>query len=218
MAPMDFDEQRDAMVQQQLAARGVRSPRVLQAMRRVPREHFVDDALRDDAYRDGPLPIGAQQTISQPYVVALMAEALALQGDERVLEIGTGSGYAAAVLGCLAARVVTVERIESLAQQAARRLAALGYDNVQVRCGDGTLGWPDEAPYGGIVVTAAGPSLPPALKEQLADGAWLVMPVGADAHAQELLCVQRTGRRRYRSRSLGGVRFVPLRGAQGWPD
>lgn len=214
---MGFEQQREAMVQQQLAARGVRSARVLQAMRRVPREAFIGEDWRDDAYRDGPLPIGASQTISQPYVVALMAEALALRGDEVVLEVGTGSGYAAAVLSCLATRVVTVERIASLASSAAQRLAALGYANVQVHCGDGTLGWPDEAPYGGIVVTAAGPQLPPALKAQLAEGAWLVMPVGDDTQLQELLCVQRTGSDRYRRRSLGSVRFVPLLGAQGWP-
>jgi protein-L-isoaspartate(D-aspartate) O-methyltransferase len=135
-----------------------------------------------------------------------------------VLEVGTGSGYAAAVLSCLATRVVTVERIESLASAAAQRLATLGYANVQVHCGDGTLGWPDDAPYGDIVVTAAGPHLPPALKTQLAMGGWLVMPVGEDAEMQELLCVQRTGIDHYRNRSLGGVRFVPLLGAQGWPE
>lgn len=207
---------RDEMVRYQIVARGVRSPQVLQAMRQVPREAFVDAAQRHLAYENNPLPIGEQQTLSQPYVVALMAEALQLRDSDRVLEVGTGSGYAAAVLGRIARQVFSVERVHSLADSAATRLRDLGYDNVQVRQGDGTLGWAEQAPFDAILVSAGGPHVPPSLKSQLALGGRLVMPVGRDAESQELLVVTRVGQSRFKTRSLGGVRFVPLIGEQGW--
>jgi protein-L-isoaspartate(D-aspartate) O-methyltransferase len=216
MDPCDADRQRERMVQQQIAARGVRAPRVLQAMRTVPREAFIDDMLRDAAFDDGPLPIGEQQTLSQPYIVALMIEALDLQGDERVLEVGTGSGYASAVLACLARQVFSIERFASLAASAADRLAALGFGQVQVRQGDGTLGWSEQAPFDAILVSASGPRVPPALKAQLAIGGRLVMPVGRDREQQELLRLTRVAESRFSTRRLGGVRFVPLIGEEGW--
>lgn len=205
------------MVERDIAGRGVRDARVLAAMRAVPRAAFVPSASRHQAYDDHPLPIGENQTISQPYIVALMAEALQLRGSERVLEIGTGSGYAAAVLARLCAQVHTVERIDTLADRASRLLADLGVSNVQVHCGDGTLGWPDAAPYDAIVVTAGGPAVPPALQAQLAPGGRLVMPVGTSHRWQDLVRVTRAGADAFRTESLGGVVFVPLLGAQGWP-
>ncbi len=207
---------REQMVQDQIVSRGVRSPQVLQAMRQVPREAFVDAEQRHLAYEDNPLPIGEHQTLSQPYVVALMTEALHLRDSDRVLEVGTGSGYAAAVLGRIAQQVFSVERVHSLADNAATRLRDLGYHNVQVRQGDGTLGWADEAPFDAIMVSAGGPHVPPSLKSQLAIGGRLVMPVGRDAESQELLVITRTTESRFKTRSLGSVRFVPLIGAQGW--
>jgi protein-L-isoaspartate(D-aspartate) O-methyltransferase len=218
MSDTDFAQQRAAMVAEQIEARGVRDPRVLAAMRSVPREQFVGAGWREDAYDDSPLPIAAGQTISQPYIVALMAEALQLEGGERVLEIGTGSGYAAAVLGRLAAEVHTVERIAGLADAATQALAALGCRNVHVHSGDGTLGWPALAPYDAIVVTAAGPDVPAALKSQLKLGGRLVMPVGQKHGHQELLRLTRSGEHAEHSEVLLSVRFVPLTGAQGWPE
>jgi protein-L-isoaspartate(D-aspartate) O-methyltransferase len=170
------------------------------------------------AYEDGALPIGEEQTISQPYVVAVMTEALGLRPDDRVLEIGTGSGYAAAVLATIAAEVYTIERLEGLAESARRRLAELGYANVQVRHGDGSLGWPEHAPYDAIVVTASGPDVPTALLNQLAVGGRLVMPVGSKFGRQRLVRIQRTAADSYRRENLEGVVFVPLIGAQGWPE
>lgn len=215
-----FRARRCEMVDRDIAARGVRDPRVLAAMRAVPRERFVPEARRDEACADHPLPIGAGQTISQPYIVALMSEALQLRGHERVLEIGTGSGYAAAVLARLAAEVHSVERIPGLAEGARRVLAALGVANVQVHVGDGTLGWPAAAPYDAIVVTAAGPQLPPALRAQLAPGGRLVMPVGASHGWQDLLRLTRAAGDGSdapdRLERLCSVAFVPLLGAQGW--
>jgi protein-L-isoaspartate(D-aspartate) O-methyltransferase len=214
---MDAQGQRRAeMVDRDIAGRGVRDPRVLAAMRAVPREAFVPAGLRAQAYDDRPLPIDAGQTISQPYIVALMAEALRLGGDERVLEIGTGSGYAAAVLSHLAARVDTVERVAELAESAADRLAQLQVAHVHVHRGDGTLGWPDGAPYDAIVVTAGGPQVPPALRAQLAPGGRLVMPVGGSRHWQDLVRVTRLGAEDFRTESLCDVSFVPLLGQQGW--
>ena len=216
---MDSERRRRLeMVGRDIAGRGVRDARVLAAMRDVPREAFVPASRRVQAYDDRPLPIGAGQTISQPYIVALMCEALQLKGDERVLEIGTGSGYAAAVLSRLAAKVDTVERIFELAERAKHLLMELKLSNVQVHCGDGTLGWPDAAPYDAIVVTAAGPDVPQALKAQLAPGGRLVMPVGASRGSQMLVRVTRTGQDDYRSESLCEVAFVPLLGEQGWPE
>jgi len=206
------------MVDSDIAGRGLGDARVLAAMRSVPRESFVPKAWRDQAYDDRPLPIGAGQTISQPYIVALMAEALQLHGDERVLEIGTGSGYAAAVLARLAAQVDSVERVAELADRATEQLLVLGVTNVRVHCGDGTLGWPDAAPYDAIIVTAGGPAVPLALQAQLTPGGRLVMPVGARRGRQTLVRLTRTGADQYLTESLCEVAFVPLLGAQGWAE
>jgi protein-L-isoaspartate(D-aspartate) O-methyltransferase len=203
------------MVAQQIGARGVRDPRVLEAMLEVARERFVAPALVDRAYEDAPLGIGGGQTISQPYVVALMCEALGLVGSEKVLEVGTGSGYGAAVLGRLARDVYTIERVPDLAATAATRLAALGYVNVHVTEGDGTLGLPEQAPFEAIVVTAAGPHVPPDLLAQLGVGGRLVIPVG-DADRQHLLRIDRIAGERFHERNLGPVSFVPLVGEAGW--
>jgi protein-L-isoaspartate(D-aspartate) O-methyltransferase len=211
-----FAEQRERMVEQ-IAARGVRDPAVLTAMRTVPRERFVPESLADRAYDDGPLPIGEGQTISQPYVVAAMTEALRLQPRDRVLEIGTGSGYAAAVLASIVAEVYTVERVASLAEAACRRLADLGYATVHVRLGDGTLGWAEHAPYDAIVVTAGGPDVPQSLLRQLAPDGRLVMPVGPGPRSQRLVRIVRTPDDRYERDDFEDVAFVPLIGAEGWP-
>jgi protein-L-isoaspartate(D-aspartate) O-methyltransferase len=201
------------MVEEQLIARNIRDERVLQAMREVPRELFVPPALKEMAYEDRALPIGDDQSISQPYVVALTLEALALRGDETVLDIGTGSGYAAALLSRLARRVYSVERLPQLAQSARERLARLGFP-VQVRCGDGTLGWPERAPFGAIAAAAAGPIVPPALAAQLELGGRLVMPL-QEGDTQMLVEVKRLGKDTFRTDKLQEVRFVPLIGAQG---
>jgi protein-L-isoaspartate(D-aspartate) O-methyltransferase len=214
---VDAARLRKLMVERQIRARGVRDPRVLAAMATVPREAFVAPELADLAYDDRPLPIESGQTISQPYIVALMTEAMTLTGSETVLEVGTGSGYAAAVLARVANSVYTIERVPELADTARERLARLAYHNVDVRCGDGTLGWPEHAPYDAIVAAAGGPDLPRALLEQLAIGGRLVMPVGSPGE-QQLVRVTRTGELDYRREDLGGVRFVPLIGAHGWAD
>jgi protein-L-isoaspartate(D-aspartate) O-methyltransferase len=206
------------MVETQIVERGIRDPRVLQAMRAVPRELFVAEELAGHAHDDRPLPILEGQTISQPYVVAWMAEALETRPTDRVLEIGTGSGYAAAVLSRVVAEVYTVERFPDLARLASRRLERLGFDNVIVRVGDGTLGWPEMAPFDGIVVAAGGPEVPPSLLEQLAVGGRLIIPVGPSPEQQSLVRVTRLPGGRYRREDLGGVRFVPLVGAEGWPE
>ena len=205
------------MVERDIAARGVRDELVLDAMRKVPRELFLPKNLREFAYEDTPLPIAGEQTISQPYIVAFMAESLMLKGGEKVLEIGAGSGYAAAVLSEIAANVYTVERLGPLAEKAAATLAELGYDNVHVLHGDGTRGWPAHAPYDAIVVAAGGPQVPESLKEQLKIGGRLVIPVGADQRSQELVRVTRISADEYRSEDIADVRFVPLIGEQGWP-
>jgi protein-L-isoaspartate(D-aspartate) O-methyltransferase len=204
------------MVACDVAGRGVRDELVLGAMRQVPREAFVPENLRELAYQDSPLPIGSGQTISQPYIVAFMIEAVKLKGGERVLEIGTGSGYAAAVLSQIAAEVFTVERLRELADQARATLGRLGYANVHVLHGDGTRGWPEHAPYDAIVVAAGGPQVPQALKQQLAVGGCLVMPVGADQDTQQLVRVIRPTDTEFLSEDTAGVRFVPLIGEQGW--
>lgn len=213
----DFSKLRDAMVDHQIAARGVSSKTVLNAMRKVPREAFLADRMSEFAYEDAPLPIESDQTISQPFIVALMTEALALTGDETVLEIGTGSGYAAAVLAEIAGEVYTVERIEALAQGAAVRLADLGYQNVHVRHADGTLGWPEHAPYDAIVVAAGGPDIPETLRRQLKVGGRMVIPVGTNSRAQELVRVTRT-HDGFATEDLADVCFVPLIGKEGWPS
>ena len=197
------------MVRRQIERRGVRDPRVLAAMRSVPRHRFVSRTLAGDAYQDHPLPIASGQTISQPYIVALMAEAAAIEPGDRVLEVGTGSGYGAAVLAEMAASVVTVERHRKLADAAARVLAELGYTNATVVCVDGSQGHPPGAPYDAVVVTAAAPAIPPPLVEQLADGGRLVIPVGPPSLSQNLTLVRRTGDQTTATRFCP-VRFVPL--------
>jgi protein-L-isoaspartate(D-aspartate) O-methyltransferase len=199
------------MVRHQIAARGVRDPRVLDAMRSVPRDRFVPGAHRADAWADRPVSIGRGQTISQPYMVALMSEALGLRGSERVLEVGTGSGYQAAVLGELAAEVFSVERIAELGERAARTLAELGCANVTVLIGDGCRGLPEHAPFDAILVAAAAPEVPAALRDQLADGGILVVPIGESAAIQVLTLVRRTGSR-FTVEEGTGCRFVPLIG------
>jgi protein-L-isoaspartate(D-aspartate) O-methyltransferase len=212
----DYSELRELMVTNQIAARGVRSAKVLDAMRKVPREQFLPEGLKEFAYEDSPLPIEAGQTISQPYIVAFMVEGLVLQGGEKVLEIGTGSGYAAAVLAEIAGEVYTIERIEELAKSATAALATAGYDNVHVLHADGTLGWPEHAPFDGIVVTAGGPEVPESLKQQLKTGGRMVIPVGRDRAFQELQRVTRTSETEFETEYLAAVRFVPLVGAEGW--
>ena len=199
--------QRDAMVREQIEARGVRDPRVLAALRRVPRERFVLPDATSLAYQDSPLTIGHGQTISQPYIVAVMSEAAAIGPDDVVLEIGTGSAYQAAVLGELARAVYTIEIIPELATRAQTTLQSLGYTNVTVRLGDGYAGWPEHAPFDAIVVTAAPPEVPAALKSQLKVGGRLVVPVGVGD--QELLVVERTADG-FTEKHLMGVRFVPM--------
>jgi len=213
-----YAERRATMVATQIAARGVTDPAILAAIRTVPREAFVRPELAEFAYDDIPLPIGEGQTISQPYIVAVMTAALRPSPEDRVLEIGTGSGYAAAVLHCLVKQVYTVERLEILYRLARRRLRRLGYHNVSVHHGNGTLGWPEHAPYDGIVVTAGGPTIPTALQEQLALGGRLVMPVGAQPTQQMLVRLTRVGTTEFQQEDLDYVCFVPLIGAQGWAD
>jgi len=207
---MDWNEARRRMVETQIATRHIRDPRVLQAMLEVPREEFVPQKQRELAYDDRPLDIGHDQTISQPYIVALMAEALSLGPGDRVLEIGAGSGYAAAVLSRIAAEVRAVEISPVLAAEAQERLLRLGYRNVHVRHGDGWQGWPERAPFQGISVAAAAPRVPPALVEQLADGGRLVIPVGI-RNGQTLIFLRREGST-ITETDLGLVRFVPLLG------
>jgi protein-L-isoaspartate(D-aspartate) O-methyltransferase len=218
MPKPDFTASRHSMVDHQIASRGVKDERVLDAMRTVPREAFIPDRLAEFAYDDTPLPIEADQTISQPYVVALMAEALEIAPGDRVLEVGAGSGYAAAILGHVAREVWAIERHQVLAGLAEDRMRGLGYFNVHVRQGDGTLGWPEHAPYDAIVVAAGGPEVPPALVDQLAPGGRLVIPVGPDPRLQELVRVRKNADGSITQEDLGAVRFVPLVGAQGWTE
>jgi protein-L-isoaspartate(D-aspartate) O-methyltransferase len=213
---VDPQAMREDMVERQLVARGVRSEPVLRAMRKVRREGYVPSYLGEFAYDDTPLPIEEEQTISQPYIVAVMVEALRLRGGERVLEIGTGSGYAAAVLAEIAGEVYTIERHALLAQKAGQVLARDGYTNVHVRCGDGTLGWSDAAPFDAIIVAAGGPKVPQSLREQLAVGGRLIMPVGETVGTQQLRLVTRKQADEYESEDLARVRFVPLVGEEGW--
>jgi protein-L-isoaspartate(D-aspartate) O-methyltransferase len=214
---MNTANARHVMVDEHLRPRGIRDPRVLDAMGSVPREKFVPLELVPHAYADRPLPIGAGQTISQPYIVALMAEALALQPTDTVLEVGTGSGYAAAVLSILATRVYTIERHFALADIARERLHRLGYANVEVRRGDGTLGWPDAAPFDAISVAAGGPEVPPSLVQQLAVGGRLVIPIGPEDQ-QRLVRITRLSPTEVVREDLGDVMFVPLIGEEGWSE
>jgi protein-L-isoaspartate(D-aspartate) O-methyltransferase len=210
-----FASQRDRMVDTQLASRGIRDARVLDAMRKVPRERFVSDGLEEFAYRDSALPIGQGQTISQPYIVAAMIEAAKVQPGDHVLEVGAGSGYAAAVLGQIADSVIAIERHADLAKLAADRIAALGCRNVEIRVGDGTQGAPADAPFDAILVAASGPKVPDVLKEQLKLGGILIVPVGNPV-CQKLCRVTRVATDRYVEQNLGAVVFVPLIGAHGW--
>ncbi len=205
-----------AVLLAELQRQGIRDRRVLDALARVPRDRFVPEERQADAWANVALPIGAGQTISQPYVVALMTEALALQGPERVLEIGTGSGYQTAILAELASEVISIERHASLAEQAVATLTTLGYRNVSIHVGDGTAGWPPGAPYGRIIVTAAGPRVPlPLLRQLDPAGGRLVIPVGEQEGEQRLIAVTREGED-VREQMLGPVRFVPLIGRAGW--
>jgi protein-L-isoaspartate(D-aspartate) O-methyltransferase len=207
---------RRRMVEQQLAGRSIDDPSILEAFGSVPREAFVSSDLSTSAYADIPLPIGDGQTISQPYVVALMVRELELSGDDRVLDVGTGSGYAAAIMAQLSQMVFSIERHRSLADAARRTVERLGYANIEIACGDGTLGWPDHAPFDAIMVSAGGPRVPEALIDQLAVGGRLVMPVGDRHVMQRLTRLRRLTRQSISRDDLGPVRFVPLVGEQGW--
>ena len=211
---MDYQLAREEMVERQIARRGIQNPRLLEAFRAVPRHLFVPQRDRDHAYADGPLPIGEGQTISQPYIVAYMTDLLNLQGDEIILEVGTGSGYQAAILGELAAEVHTIERHEKLARKAKKLLEQLGYHNIRVHQGDGTLGLPEFTPYAAVLVTAAAPIVPRPLLEQLQDGGKLIMPVG-ERFGQTLELWQRQGEE-FTTKKLAPVAFVPLLGKHGW--
>ncbi len=204
-----YTQARERMVQTQIVRRGVKDPLTVAAMKAVPRHRFVPAPLREQAYADHPLPIGLNQTISQPYIVAYMTEALALKGGDKVLEIGTGSGYQAAVLAEIADSVFSIEILKPLADRASEQLSALGYKNVYVRCGDGYQGWPEHAPFDAIIVTAAPDHIPQPLKDQLKIGGRLIIPVGA--RYQELLLITRTGKG-FEEKRLLPVRFVPMTG------
>jgi len=214
--PSTFDINRERMIEEQLVARGITDQRVLEAMRTVPRHLFVEDAMQAHAYGDFPLPIGSGQTISQPYIVALMTLALHLSGTERILEIGTGSGYHAAILSRLCQKVYTVERIDGLVSRARKVFDKLRYYNIVSRIDDGTEGWAAEAPFDGIIVTAGGPHIPEPLLEQLADPGRLVMPVGGQTVQELQLVEKRHGA--ITIRLLEQVRFVDLIGAHGWSN
>jgi len=209
-----YERERKKMVKTQIVQRGLREPRLLTAFKSVPRHRFVPQEYRYAAYEDSPLPIGFSQTISQPYIVALMTDLLELEGEERVLEIGTGSGYQAAILGMMADEVHTVEFVPELASQADKTLKALGMDNIHIHIGDGSLGWPDCAPYAGILVAAAAPQASKALLKQLENGGRLVLPVGGRG-MQNLEVWERDGDK-FTNKIETVVAFVPLRGEQGW--
>lgn len=213
----DFVEARERMVAQQIAGRGLIDARLLDAFREVPREEFVAPGLADEAYEDRPLPIEAGQTISQPFIVAFMIDAARVRPGQRVLEVGAGSGYAAAILGRIAEEVVAIERHPELARLAAERMERLGYRNVRIVEGDGTLGFAEAAPYDSILAAAAGRDVPEALLDQLAEGGILVMPIGSPGGAQQLVRIRRRGGR-FEREEMEAVRFVPLIGEQGWPE
>jgi len=214
---MEYDGARNRMVEAQLISHGISDRRVLDVFRRVPRHEFVPQNLRDVSYADGPLPIGEAQTISQPYMVALMTQLLELEGDEKILEIGAGSGYQTAILASLAKEVYSVERIAPLAKSAESVLKRLGYNNVKIRVADGTLGWAGHAPYDGIIVTAGAPKIPDAYIEELASGGRLVIPVG-NRFSQILTIAQKKPDGSTVSSGLSGCVFVPLIGKDGWKE
>lgn len=214
----DYVYARHEMVERQLARRSIKDVRVLKAMQLVPRETFVEQGFEEFSYEDSPLPIAEGQTISQPYIVARMAEAAELEGTDNVLEVGVGSGYATAVLSHLARQICGVERHAALAAKATGRISAIGRRNVEIRAGDGTRGWPERAPFDAIIVSAGGPTVPMSLKEQLEIGGRLVIPVGDEKHSQRLIRVTRVAASRYDEEDLGGVVFVPLIGEEGWSE
>ena len=217
-AMTDFVAEREAMVERQLKRRGITEPYILDAFLAVPREAFVSDQYTHRAYGDHPLPIEAEQTISQPYIVALMIEAAAIKPGNTVLEVGAGSGYAAAVISRIAAKVIGIERQHALVGVARQRLERLGYDNVEIVEGDGTKGWPDEAPYDAILAAASGSHVPAPLIAQLAPGGRLVMPIGEPGWVQELVKVTKQEDGILKQENLGAVRFVPLIGEEGWSN
>jgi protein-L-isoaspartate(D-aspartate) O-methyltransferase len=213
---VDFPKARLKMVEDQIIARGIKDPKVIGAMKKVPRHLFVEEALQGQAYSDHPLPIGEKQTISQPYMVALMTEALELKGMEKVLEIGAGSGYQTAILAEIALKVFSIERIRSLTIKARKLLYELGYLNVEIKFSDGTYGWLEESPFDAIIVTAGAPNIPQILIDQLVMGGRLVIPVG-DAFVQDLIRVTKT-EEEVKREDLGGCRFVKLIGEYGWDE
>jgi len=214
--PIKYERQREEMVRNQMETRGIKEPTVLSAFRKVPRHLFVSEALRDQAYGDYPLPIGEQQTISQPYIVAEMTQALILTGEDRVLELGTGSGYQAAILAQIVYRVYTVERRRTLYMQTRNLFDKLNYHNIVTKYADGTKGWQEESPFDAIVVTAGAPEMPEVLINQLAEGGRLVIPVG-NQHTQELIKIYRD-KGSIQQTNLGGCRFVKLVGEHGWKE
>jgi protein-L-isoaspartate(D-aspartate) O-methyltransferase len=214
----NYAAEREAMIERQIASRGIREPTILEAFRSVPREEFLSKDYADLAYGDHPLPIEAGQTISQPYIVALMIEAAEIKAGDNVLEVGAGSGYAAAVMSRIAGQVVAVERQPDLVKVAQERMQRLGFDNVRIVEGDGTRGWEPEAPYDAILAAASGSHVPPAWIAQLADGGRIVMPVGEPNWVQKLIKVTRGPAGKLITEDLGGVRFVPLIGEEGWDD
>ena len=212
----DYRLARERMVKNQLIPRGISDQRVLAAMEKIHRHLFVEEALVGEAYNDHPLPIGHKQTISQPYIVALMTEALELTAEDKVLEIGTGSGYQTAILAELARTVCTVERVEPLLEKSRQLLENLGYTNIRFKTSDGTLGWEEFAPYDAIMVTAGAPKIPKPLLDQLTDGGRLIIPIG-NRYSQDLIRVKRA-KKRFIEENLGGCRFVDLVGNHGWKD
>jgi protein-L-isoaspartate(D-aspartate) O-methyltransferase len=212
----NFEELRKKMVEKQLINRGIEDEKVIDAFAEVPREEFVGEKYKSSAYDDGPLPIGSGQTISQPYIVALMIDSLNLNEDDKVLEIGTGSGYAAAVLAKIVNEVYTIEKIDKLAEKAKERFKKLNYTNISTKVGDGTLGWEENAPYDGIVVSAAAPHVPEALINQLAESGKIIIPVGEDGGVQRLKLIKKTEDGTVNEENLDYVRFVPLLGENGY--
>ena len=214
----DYAAEREAMIERQIASRGIHEPAILEAFRSVPREEFLSPEYADLAYGDHPLPIEAGQTISQPYIVALMIHAAEMKAGDNVLEVGAGSGYAAAVMSRIAGQVTAIERRPELVKVAQGRMQRLGFDNVRIVEGDGTRGWEPEAPYDAILAAASGSHIPPAWIDQLADGGRIVMPVGEPSFIQKLIKVTKGPAGKLITEDLGGVRFVPLIGEEGWND